>query len=517
MNWPTEHLGPTALVWPGMGVKDHARAAVQMLSGAVPERHVYAHTGWRELPGGHGYLTASGAITAAGLNESVTVDLGPLSGYELPAPVTGPALIAAVRASLAILGVAPDPVTVPLLAAVYRAPLPLPPDCAPWLYGRTGTLKTALCALAQQHFGAGLDSYSLPGNWTSTANMLELQAFTLDGALFVVDDYSPDHSTLGARKRAGVADRLIRGAANHSARGRLRADATMRPPRPARAQILTSAEDLPPAGVSLRARTMVCEVAQGAVHLERLTAAQHTADSGDLTAAMSGYVGYLAGRFPGLPAELRATLKEYRDAARAGGHPRTALNVASLALGWRQWLAYAVAAGALSDAEGAELWGRAWKALCDLGAQQARYQRDADPVLAYLRALAALVAAGRAHLASPAGECPAEPQRWGWRWREHGDDGSFDPQGELIGWVEDGTDVYLHPDAAYKAAREFADRSGAPLGVSKNALHDDLAERGLLATTDGLGHHTIRRDLGGQRSRRVLHLSAHTFEHGAES
>jgi hypothetical protein len=518
MSWVTEHLGASAIVRAGMGLKDHARAAIQYLSGdQIPQRRIYAHTGWRELPGGWGYLTASGAMMASGLDKSVTVDIGPLSGYELPEPVAGPALIAAIRASLAILVAAPDRVTVPLLGAVYRAPLPLPPDCTPWLYGRTGTFKTALCALAQQHFGAGLDSYSLPGNWTSTANMLELQAFTLDGALFVVDDYSPDHSTLDARKRAGVADRLLRGAANHGARGRLRADATMRPPRPARAQILTSAEDLPPAGVSLRARTMVCEVAQGAVHPKRLTAAQQAADSGQLTAAMSGYVQHLAARFPDLPAELRGTLREYRDAARAGGHPRTALNVASLALGWQQWLSYAVAADAVSDAEGTGLCRRVWKVLCDLGAEQARYQRDADPVSAYLRALAALIAAGRAHLASPIGSCPAEPQRWGWRWREHGEAGSFYPQGELIGWVEDGTDVYLHPDAAYRAAREFTERSGAPLGVSKNALHDDLAERGLLATASGAGHHTIRRDLGGQRSRRVLHLSAYTFEHGAEA
>ena len=517
MNWPTEHLGPAALVWPGMGVKDHARAAVQMLSGAVPERHVYAHTGWRQLPSGHGYLTASGAITAVGLDESVTVELGPLSGYELPAPVTGPVLTAAIRASLTVLAVAPDCVTVPILGAVYRAPLPLPPDCAPWLYGRTGTFKTTLCALAQQHFGAGLDSYSLPGNWTSTANMLEIQAFTLDGALFVVDDYSPDHSTFDARKRAGVADRLIRGAANHSARGRLRADATMRPPRPARAQILTSAEDLPPAGVSLRARTMVCEVAQGAVRLKRLASAQEAADSGQLALAMSGYVQHLAGRLGQLQSELGPRLAGLRDAARSGGHPRVALNIASLMLGWEQWIAYAIAVSAVSQDEGDELWWRVWKALCDLGAQQARYQRDADPVLAYLRALAALVAAGRAHLASPAGERPPEPRRWGWRRQEHGEAGSFDPQGELIGWVEDGTDVYLHPEAAHKAAREFADRSGVPLGVSKNALHDDLAERRLLASTGSRGHHTIRRDLGGQRSRRVLHLSAHTFEHGAES
>src|SRR6516162_2823992 len=129
MNWPAAELGAGAIVSAGMGNKDHCRAAIQYLSGEVPERHVYAHTGWRELPGGHGYLTASGAITAQGLDESVTVDLGPLGGYELPAPGDGDALAAAVKASLRVLTVAPDRVTVPLLGAVHRAPLPLPADC----------------------------------------------------------------------------------------------------------------------------------------------------------------------------------------------------------------------------------------------------------------------------------------------------------------------------------------------------------------------------------------------------
>jgi hypothetical protein len=49
MNWPTQHLGASAILAPGLGLKDHARAAIQMLSGEVPRRHVYAHVGWRRI------------------------------------------------------------------------------------------------------------------------------------------------------------------------------------------------------------------------------------------------------------------------------------------------------------------------------------------------------------------------------------------------------------------------------------------------------------------------------------
>jgi len=517
MNWPAEHLGAEAIVRPGMGLRDHVAVAIQELSGArygvIRTRRVYAHTGWRELPGGHGYLTASGAMMADGLDTGVTVDLGPaLSGYELP-DVSGTADVrAAIRASLAVLDTAPDSVTVPLLGAVYRAPLPLLPDCAPWLYGQSGTLKTTLSALAQQHFGAGLDAYSLPGNWTSTANMLEIQAFTLAGTLFVVDDYSPDVSTIEARKRAATADRLLRGSANHTGRGRLNSDSSMRPVKPPRAQILTSAEDLPPAGQSLRARVMVSELTRGTVHLGRLSAAQGTADSGQLALAMSGYVRHLASRFPALLCDLKTRLTVHRDRARAGGHPRVALNIASLFLGWEQWLSYAVAAGAIDTGDAGQLYERAWKALCDLGADQGRYQRDASPADAYLRALGALVASGGAHLASLSGDgAPSGPQRWGWRTDQY----PYAPRGECIGWT-DGDDVYLDPETAYKAAMQFTVKSGQPLGVGKYALHQQLNARHLLATTEGPGRLTVRRAVGG-RTRNVLHLSAAGFDADGDS
>ena len=40
-----------------------------------------------------------------------------------------------------------------------------------------GTFKTELAALAQQHYGAGLDARHLPGSWSSMGNSLEALAF----------------------------------------------------------------------------------------------------------------------------------------------------------------------------------------------------------------------------------------------------------------------------------------------------------------------------------------------------
>ena len=372
-QWAAKAVGLDALVMPGVATQDHLRAAVQVGSTSVSRRTVFTHTGWRQIGGRHAYLTASGALGAVGLDESVTVDLSQLGGYALP-PVPDVRVVrAAVRASLTILDVAPDAVTVPLLAAVYRAPLPLPPECAVWLYGRTGTLKTALTALAQQHYGPSMDAHSLPGNWMSTANALEDRAFTLADTVFVVDDYSPDATGTDARRRAAAADRLIRGSANRSGRARLRADSTRRPEKPPRGQLLISAEDVPPGVESMRARTFVAEIAPGDVSMPRLTAAQMAAADGTLAIAMAGYVQWLARRYDtgnGLPESLAAERTTLRDFARAEGHPRYALNVGSLALGWHAFLAFAAETGAINAEESEGLWPRVWKALAHAGAEQ---------------------------------------------------------------------------------------------------------------------------------------------------
>ncbi|HZA25593.1 MAG TPA: hypothetical protein VFA32_23850, partial [Dehalococcoidia bacterium] len=63
MAWPMEYMGAGATLWPGFGIKDHARFAIQALSyraGDPPEHRVYAPLGWRELSGVWCYLHAGG-------------------------------------------------------------------------------------------------------------------------------------------------------------------------------------------------------------------------------------------------------------------------------------------------------------------------------------------------------------------------------------------------------------------------------------------------------------------------
>src|SRR5262249_34457909 len=175
---------------------------------------------------------AGGATGAAGLPAAIPVSLPePLAGFRLPAPPDGDVLHDAVRASLGLLGLGPDRATFPLLAAVYRAVLG-DTDFSLHLAGPTGCFKSEAAALAQQHFGPGLDARHLPANWSSTGNALEALAFTAKDALMVVDDFCPTGSASDVQRYHREADRLFRGQGNRAGRQRLRADASLRLSKP---------------------------------------------------------------------------------------------------------------------------------------------------------------------------------------------------------------------------------------------------------------------------------------------
>ena len=308
MSWVAEHLGATAIVMPGMTLKDHARAAIQLLSQHIVHRRVYTHLGWRKLGEGWCYLHAGGAIGAQGPLPEVTVRPGDaLALYHLPAPPEGEAARAAIRASFRVLDVAEDAVTIPSYAAVWRAALGHA-DFGAHLTGPTGQGKTELAALLQQHWGAGMDARHLPASWSSTGNALEGLAFQAKDAVLVVDDFCPTGAKADIARYHREADRLVRAQGNHSGRQRMRQDSTLRPVKPPRGLILSTGEDVP-RGQSLRARLLILDVSPGTVQWDTLTACQGEAAAGLYTHALAGFVQWLAPRYgevsAGVPAELR--------------------------------------------------------------------------------------------------------------------------------------------------------------------------------------------------------------------
>ena len=131
-----------------------------------------------------------------------------------------------------------------MLAATYRAVLG-EADFAVHLAGETGAFKSEVAALYQQHFGAGMDRLHLPGAWSSTANALEILAFHAKDALLVIDDFAPQGSGADVARYHAAADRIFRAAGNHAGRSRLDSTAKLREPKPPRALILSTGEEIP--------------------------------------------------------------------------------------------------------------------------------------------------------------------------------------------------------------------------------------------------------------------------------
>jgi hypothetical protein len=511
-DWPVAAWGVQAIVYAGQGNKDHLRAALQIgvEKEKVARRTVFAFTGWKKLGDRWAYLHAGGAIGPDGPVAGVDVDLPPaLGGYVLPDPPEGRRLSAAVRAELGMAkGLGPDRVILPVLMGCWRSVLPRPVDFSIHLLGGTGEFKTEIAALAQQHFGAGMDARHLPAGWSSTANALEGLAFAAMDCVLVVDDFAPAGSPADVSRSHKEADRLIRAQGNRAGRQRMRADGGLRPEKPPRGLILSTGEDVP-RGHSIRARLLAVEVGPGDVAAGRLTACQHAAAKGRYALAMAAFVCWLASQVEDLRAGLGAEVEGLRAGlAAAGGHRRTPGLMADLLVGAKYYLAFAVAAGAIDQAAADALLARCRVALAGLAAEQAALQEDADAADRYLKLLASTLGSGAAHLVGVNGVMPATaPEACGWKYQEAagGLQGEWTAQGPCIGWIDD-RGTLLDPDASFAAVQKMAGFQGEALPVGPRTLHKRLNDRGMLAKVDTKRQRlTVRITILNAR-REILHL-----------
>ena len=491
MNWPVEHLGASAIIFPGLSAREHSRVAIQLLSGDIPRRRVYTHIGWRHLDARWVYLHAAGAIGPNGPVRDIEVRLdAPLDRFRLPDPPSGADLVAAVRASLKMLDVGPDLVTVPIYGSVWRAPLGAA-DYSHHFAGDTGAGKTEVAALGQQHYGSGMDSRHLPGTWSSTGNALEAAAFAAKDALFVVDDFAPTGAASDVQRLNREADRLIRAQGNQAGRLRMRADTSLRPAKYPRGIILSTGEDIP-RGPSLRARLVISElerIGSNAISWKHLSVCQRDAAAGLYAQALAGYIRWLASGYETLHETLPERFVGFRNrATNSAQHRRTPEIVANIALGYDAFLDFAIEVGALNEEEAEALWERIWKALGAAAEAQAQHQGAGDPVRRFLELLAAAIAGGQAHIATRDGDAPEagdqNPAAWGWTWvRPGGLVGAWRANGPCVGWLDDNT-LYLEPNASFATSQRLATTQGDSIAVTVQTLHKRMNERGLLIRTD---------------------------------
>lgn len=507
LAWVATALGAEAIVMPGQALKDHTRAAVQLLSGPVETRTIYAHTGWRCLEGQWCYVHGGGAIGPEGATAAVEVaQTEPLARYQLTLPEDDAARHVACVASLTVLETGPEVVTFPLYAALWRACLGSS-DFSAHLTGPTGTGKTELAALIQQHWGLAMDARHLPGSWSSTGNALEVLGFTLKDAVLVVDDFCPGGTPQDIARSHREADRLLRGQGNHSGRGRLRPDGTLRPVKPPRGVILSTGEDIPK-GQSLAARQLILEVEAGTLHWPVISACQTQARAGLYATALGGFVQWLAPHYAEVQRQASPEVEALRRLITPGGHQRTVTTIAQLLWAWQHVLAYLWDTEVLSQEECEQYFGKAWVACQRVLATQDAYQRSEDPVRRFIQVLRSIFVAGKGHLADPLtlAHPSVDAAAYGWQEETRRDGGiTWHARGECLGWLGDG-EMLLDADVAFKAVQQFTTAQQAPFPVTQRTLWKRLQEAGVLLTQPSQPQHTVVRTIG-RKNTRVLALS----------
>jgi hypothetical protein len=504
MGWVLQQLGPQAIIYPGQ--REHARVAIQALSGTIRQERIFTHLGWSEQGNDWRYLQVGGAIGPSGTVSDSLVRLPEsLQHYRTCVPPSPIECVQAVRSSLKLTCLAPDHICLPLLAAVYRAPLGQV-DFSIFLSGRTGTFKTALAALCQQHFGAAMDASLLPANFASTPNALEELAFTAKDSLLIVDDFAPTGG-VGDHELHGIAERLFRAVGNRQGRNRMYSQRQLATPRPPRALILATGEEVP-RGHSLRARLLILDVSRGEVDPGVLNEMQRAAHEGLFAGAMGAYLVWIAGRYDELQEWLSARVMELRDRAYkhySPIHARLPTTLASLQSGFEIWLRFAVEVCAITDVERDQLQQRSTEAFNRLAGLQFAYHRGSDPALRFLLLLQRALATGGAHIAGRNGQAPDLWERWGWRKLKGR---VLEPQGSRIGWVA-GSDLFLEPAVSYEVVQRSA--GAERLQITEQTLRHRLREHSLLASVDvGRQMLLVRRTLEG-RARLVLHLKIQDF------
>jgi hypothetical protein len=500
MDWVSEQLGAEALLYPGAGVWDHARVAIQLLSQPIQQRTDFTHFGWRKIDGQWLYLHAGGAIGPDGLVVGVQVKPPPgLERYRLPDLPSPAVMREAIRRSLGFLEVGARAKTWHFLAAALASVLAefLGVDFCVWVYGLSGGRKSSVAALVLCHFGQ-FDRHSFPASFLDTPSGVEVTLFTAKDALAVVDDYAPASDPKTAAQQDEVAHRLLRRIGDRRARHRATFDIKLQAGKPPRALPLATAEGPPPGSQSSEARTLQVEWLPNEVDLDRLTRAQQE-DAPYYPITMTGFLAWLAPRIEGLQDRLavavRATAQRF-----TGDHGRVRDAAAKLYLGVEFFLDFAESVGAIDAEEKQVLLAEAFEAFAATAERTGRLQAERRPTVLALESLRGLLTQGRSYLADRrSGDAPSgDPGRWGYTLPvEKGkESGGARPQAGAgkVGWVDEGEGlIYLLPVAAFEAITRFSRGAGVRFPVTQRSLGEHLDREGLLVRkTDGRREYRVR-------------------------
>lgn len=476
MAWIPRLWGIEPIIMPVGNAERDARAAIQMAS-KPKSVNVYKHTGWTKIEKKPVYLHGGGSISEKGNDPKTRVELpADLSRFRLE-PDSERAM-AAFRSSLDIRLIGPLKTMWPLILTTYRAAIG-PADFGLHLAGKTGTFKTEICALMQSHYGPGMDSRSLPGSWSSTANALEAQAFFAKNAVLVVDDFVPSGTAWQVRTLQKTADQLMRGQGNQQGRARLSDRTTLQQTYYPRGIIMSTGEDIPE-GHSIRARMVILELSPGDINVDSLTESQN--DREHFSNAMAHYIGWLALNYDGHMARHKQVAIDVRDKNRDLGHARTPAVLGQLYATLERILEFGVEMNFLSTGEAETLRGEATNALGEMAEEQSQYLEEADPADAFVQTIRQVLSGHLAHIKTVDGATPEVPEMSGWT-VSSGPGGlpDYRSHGPQIGWTDWGKNHLLIDINSLMFLKRHA---AGKLSMTRHTLLRRLKDAAILTRTE---------------------------------
>lgn len=464
MNW-LHKWGTEAILEPGQSNRDYLRHAIQVSSIDVKRLICYTHTGWREINGQWGFLTAGGGI---GISD-VSVRLSPeLSRYNLP--VTQENEQSSILASLSFLDIGNREVTLPLFAQTYLAPLtslldPMP-NFSGYLYGSTGTFKTTLALLQLAHFGDFSTVANLP-NFDDTANSLEKRASTLKDVIMVLDDYHPSQRRNEAMSKEAIAQRIIRAYSNRTARGRLNSDTTDKGRYSPRGFLQVTGEEIVSLPSTL-ARVFVVEIQPGDIDTQLLTTIQGKAHL--LPYAMTSFILWIREHIDEIRETFPTRFRELRtESSRDGIHLKLPEQVAFFRFALETAIGWMLDKKAISESEADQLAATGWTTLSRLSKKHSDRISDDDPIKLFEDIIGALFTQGRIRLEH----------------RNHPDQSRGEDKGSLIGYYDD-SHVYMLPTPMWHEMSRFCIAEGSHFPFSKSTFYKMLRDRKMIEPgTDG--------------------------------
>ena len=466
MSWHRGWSG--AILEAGTRCKDSSRHAIETRNPARRERHVFTHTGWRQIRGAWAFLTATGGIGANDVEVRLPEDLQKYS-----VPNRSPASeLQAIQASLEFLTLAHDTITIPVWLSAFLAPLVsfILPQFVVFLYGDPDSMKTSLACLAAAHFGEDLKHKAGLMNFSDTPASVQYRLFCLKDTLAVCDDYHPTGNKFDQEKMHQLLQNIIRGTANRTGRARMSADSTPQTRYYPRGMVLLTGERLPMIK-STRIRTVTVEVKQGDVDLARLSSLHERA--GLLPHAMSSYVGWLRENLSEIERRGRQDVEKLRTVAYQGGGLKQAEHIAFMQYALSIVCNWLSDRGAITKSEMEDLSSRSWRALAGIAEEQAQLIDEEDPVRKFTEILTGMLFQGTVRI---------ESKIDGLACMGH-------VNGRLIGYY-DREWLFLLPEPLWRELEVRCGEVGTRFPVDATSLFKTLRNRGISKCDSG--HTTIK-------------------------